>query len=162
MLVTISGASVLVFAALVRRSVAAGVVATAREDDGGRHQGGTKQGCDDPFHKVVSLNVEFFGLRPAEGGAYVPPNDCIGRFAHRALSERRIVRGIFGGTNPKDTHKIQCHIGSMNSVGDQRYPIPALRDKSLHRVWRKFGVAAIASTHLLFHEAKRVTPPGIV
>lgn len=122
MLVTISGASVLVFPALVRRSVAAGVVATAREDDGGRHQGGTKQGCDDPFHKVVSLNVAFFGLRPAEGGAYVPPNDCIGRFAHRALSERRIVRGIFGGTITKNISQAKSHRKDMNSVGGPAMP----------------------------------------
>lgn len=102
--------------------MAAGVVATAREDDGGRHQGGTKQGCDDPFHKVVSLNVAFFGLRPAEGGAYVPPNDCIGRFAHRALSERRIVRGIFGGTITKNISQAKSHRKDMNSVGGPAMP----------------------------------------
>lgn len=50
MLVPISGASVLVFPALVRRSVAAGVMATARKGDGGGRQGDTKQNCDDLRH----------------------------------------------------------------------------------------------------------------
>ncbi|MDF3085240.1 hypothetical protein [Burkholderia sola] len=53
-LVVISSASVLVFPTLVRRSVTASVMTTARKGDGGRHQGDTKQNCDNFPHDLIS------------------------------------------------------------------------------------------------------------